>query len=137
MVVVPIQLVSSFANTNTAATNMHLFKCFCTHTYMETVRPTYINQSKVITINLNISFSIKNEKKLGGWVESRQYKARATSLTNLIKRQNTQTQASILYYRILLCNINIIKVCKYTCIFAYFEATNTSKFHLLRLWPPK
>ena len=73
------------------------------------------------TTTLNISFSIENEKRatqvglepmtycllgrcsttelprqLNGWVESRQYKTRATSLTNLINRQ-TLTQHQTMY----------------------------------------
>ena len=75
------------------------------HDYMETVRP--INQNKAIQLtNLNISFSVGNGKSCSGgiqthdilltrqilyplsyrgssagWAESRQYKARETSLT--------------------------------------------------------
>ena len=69
---------------------------------METVRPVRVHRSKQgNTTNLNISFSKENEKRaaqvglehtayeadalptelprqLNGWVESRQYKARAT-----------------------------------------------------------
>ena len=82
--------------------------------YMELLDVHKSNQGN--TTNLNISFSIENEEKkraaqvepttycllgrcsttellrqLNGRVESRQYKARATSLTNLINKQ-TLTQ---------------------------------------------